>query len=114
MRVAILSLLIAGVPCVALAQFTERERIAALESDMRNVRNALERIEDKLDDVDDKLDDVGDAPADAKEGSILGSVLNDRLLEILLIVIVGGDKAAYWRKRRNGTWTKGSGDKTQH
>ncbi len=112
MRIAILFVLIAGIPYVARAQFTERERIASLESDMRNVRDALERIEDKLQDVDDKLDDVGDAPANAnaKENSILGSILDDRLLEILLIVIVGGDKAAYWRKRRNGTWTKG--DKT--
>lgn len=96
MRIAILLLLLSvGVPYTAMGQFTDRERITALESDMRSVRESLRRIEGKLD---------GLALKSAEESS----VVPDLTLELLLILIVGGDKALYWRKRRNGTWTKRS------
>jgi len=96
-RIAILLLLLSvGVPYTAMGQFTDRERITALESDMRSVRESLIRIEGKL---DKRL-----ALKSAEESS----VVPDRTLELLLILIVGGDKALYWRKRRNGTWTKRS------
>lgn len=92
-RIWFLAFVLLVAPAASAQQRTPGERIASLESDMRNVRETLHRIEDKIDDA---------AAASAKGGLLLG----DRTLELLLILIVGGDKVLYWRKRRNGTWTK--------
>ena len=89
MRILALTLILVSIPIVSMSQHTEVERITTLEADMRGVRESLIRIEKKL--------------AEATKET---SILSDRLLEILLIVFIGADKAAYWRKRKNGTWTK--------
>ena len=99
MRVLILAIVIVSIPVLAMSQHTEVERITALETDMRSVRESLNRIEKKID------------QGLASEGGS-SSFLSDRSLEGLLILLVVGDKALYWRKRRNGTWTKpGNGEK---
>ena len=92
MRVLMLAIAIVGIPVLAMSQHTDAERITALEADMRSVRASLVRIERKI--------DKGLAEGKSERP------MSDRTLEILLIAIVGGDKVLYWRKRKNGTWTK--------
>ena len=85
------------------------ERIAVLEANVDGIKRTLVRIENKIDEVDGIKETLEGIEEKIEEGhsEIEGALFSgDRLLEILIILIVGADKAAYWRKRRNGTWTK--------
>ena len=90
-------LLIVALPISASSHRSPEERIAALETEVGSVKASLSRIETKLDNLDEELDEASKTN---------DSAIPDRTLELLLLLVVGADKAAYWRKRRNGTWSK--------
>ena len=67
------------------------ERIAVLENNVRHVQGGLDRIDGRLDGIEEKLSGL------AKNDSPYHG-----LLELLVLLIVGGDKAGYWIRKRNG------------
>lgn len=84
--------------CASLsAQTHEAERIARNEAEIAAIKSSLVRVEGKIDKLDDHFDDIN-----VTAGTTLLS--GDRLLELFIVLIIGGDKATYWFKRRNGTW----------
>jgi len=93
-------------PCILSAQTFEAERIARNETEIAAIKSSILRVESKIDKLDDHLDGINE------QSSSDNPFTSERML-YLIALILGGDKAGYWLKRRNGTWAEGGNGHSQ-